>query len=88
MRRLSVVLASISRSWSVVTAPTLGRLQRAFGCGALTSCGTPALQSRMRSVEAPKGDRPFRCATPYLQSGGIVLLHTDNVVTIIRGDKR
>jgi hypothetical protein len=54
----------------------------------LTSCGTPALRSRMLSrAEAPKADRAFRCATPHLRNGGIVLLHTDNVVEIVRGDR-
>jgi hypothetical protein len=30
--------------------------------------------------------RAFRCGTPHLQSGGIVLLHTDNLVEILRGE--
>lgn len=30
-------------------------------------------------------ERLFRCGTPHLQSGGIVLLHTGNVVEILRG---
>jgi hypothetical protein len=41
------------------------------------------LFARPKSLQ-PVDARPLRCATPHLQSGGIVLLYTGNLVEIWR----
>lgn len=45
------------------------------------------LLGRPKPPEQTTRAEPFRCGTPYLQSGGIVLVSTDNVVTILRGER-
>jgi hypothetical protein len=46
-------------------------------------------KKRPAKVQPPMADRePFRCGTPHLQMGGIILAQTGNVVEIIRGEKR